>query len=63
MAKTNTLTSHHPESHSHPPNKMGRPELLGFTKNGEKRIRRTFKKFTTSKNRMFLKNPYNWDKL
>jgi hypothetical protein len=54
MAKTNSLTSHHGESHAFPADKMIPKETL--KKYGENKIRSWFKRFYMRKNKMFLKN-------
>lgn len=66
MNGSNTLTSHHGESAASPASKMS-----GWWKEYRKkhedakgnRASKSIKRKANRKRRMFLKNPYNWDKI
>ncbi len=61
MGKTNTLTSHHGESHSHRVDKMSglgeerKKSMIGYSK-------KNYKRFTSKKRRGMLNNPKFFDK-
>ena len=65
MAKyTNSLGSHHGESQRSRADKMSGwvNDIIREHKEWRGKLG-SFKKFTIRKNRMFLKNPFNWDKI
>ena len=62
MSKTNSITSHHPERHSHRADKMSGmgKERKRFYRNGSFKF---VQKFATKKRRAFLNNEKFFDKI
>jgi hypothetical protein len=66
MTGSNTLTSHHGESVMSPAGKMSGwwKEYRRLREDARSnRCSKGIKKKSNRKRRMFLKNPYNWDKI
>lgn len=60
---TNDLGSHHGESRNSRADKMSGHLNDGWLENTRAGVKKFFKKFYTSKRRMFLNNPNNWEKI
>ncbi len=60
---TNNLGSHHGESRNSRADKMSGHLNDGWLDDARAGVKKFFKQFYTSKRRMFLKNPNNWEKI